>query len=422
MPTFRYKVRQADGVYQTGTMEAPDRRQASRKLHQDGLVPVSLREASAAKRRPSLKNWLPKPKTAPAQASETATSRRRGPTRENRGLDFLKRLLELHASGLPVGDSVRILSQRLSDPELKGLAGALWRDLSEGMTLASAMNRQPKYFSESISFVIEAGEATGNVAPILQRVVEHLDEKREIRTRMIASMVYPALICTVAIGVVILFLTVLLPKIQTMLDRLGSDMTWSARLLIDGSAFLIAGGPFILGGLAVALFGLGQWRRTSAGRRQTDRWLLRAPLFGRIAYYADLFQAGNLIATLMASGINTTETLRLTERTIRNRELRERFRVARNQINEGLSAAQAFRRNAFMPDLSVDVLTVGENTGNLAKSMEEITAGFRHELTTRLSRMTTIISSGALVTAFLLVALVAIGIVTSIFQVSRSLG
>ena len=106
---------------------------------------------------------------------------------------------------------------------------------------------------------------------------------------------------------------------------------------------------------------------------------------------------------------------------MKNTELRERFNTARGQVNEGLSIAQAFQRNHFMSDLAVDILTVGENTGNLAHSMNEITKGFRNELTDRLTRLTALVSTGALICAFVLVALIAVGIVTSVFQVSRTL-
>jgi type II secretory pathway component PulF len=206
-----------------------------------------------------------------------------------------------------------------------------------------------------------------------------------------------------------------------MLDRLGGEMTWSARILIDGSSLMAQAGPFLLVGLVVGIIAFQQWRRTKTGLRRSDSWLLKVPLVGKIFLYGDLFQVGNLISTLLESGINTTETLRLTERTVKNTELRERFNLARGQVNEGLSIAQAFQRNQFMPDLAVDILTVGENTGNLAHSMSEITKGFRNELTARLTQLTALVSTGALICAFVLVALIAMGIVTSVFQVSRSL-
>ena len=424
MAVFNYKAREKDGTIVSGTIEAAERRLAMQRLQAQGLSPVTLKEgatgapsvfAKIGERAKALRS------NRNAKGGNENSQKQRGAKRESVGLLVLKRLMELHGSGLPVGDSIRILSQRLSDKEQGAIAQTLWRDLSEGSTLAGAMSRQPRCFPSSISYVIEAGEATGNLAPVLRKVIDYLEEKQGIRKKMIASMAYPAFICTIATAVVILFMTVLLPQIQGMLDRLGGEMTWSARILIDGSSFIAQIGPFLLLGLVIGIIAFRQWRSTESGLGRTDSWLLKLPLLGKIFYFSDLFQVGNLISTLLESGINTTETLRLTERTVKNTALRKRFNIARGQVNEGLSIAQAFQRNQFMPDLAVDILTVGENTGNLAHSMNEITKGFRNELTARLAKLTTLVSTGALICAFILVALIAMGIVTSVFQVSRSL-
>ncbi|MGZ0656822.1 type II secretion system F family protein [Coraliomargarita sp. W4R53] len=424
MAVFNYKARKTDGTIVSGSIEATERRLAMQRLQAQGLSPVTLKEspsgASSAFAKLSERTKALRTNRSSKDNPQEPT-KQRGAKRESIGLTVLKRLMELHSSGLPIGDSIRILSQRLSDKEQRGIVQTLWRDLSEGSTLAGAMTRQPRYFPNSISYVIEAGEATGNLAPILRKVIDYLEEKEAIRKKMIASMMYPTFICTVAIAVVILFMTVLLPQIQGMLDRLGGEMTWSARILIDGSSLIAQAGPFLLLGLIIGIISFQQWRRTDKGLRRSDSWLLKLPLLGKIFLYGDLFQVGNLISTLLESGINTTETLRLTERTVKNTELRERFNTARGQVNEGLSIAQAFQRNQFMPDLAVDILTVGENTGNLGHSMNEITKGFRNELTSRLTSLTTLVSTGALICAFILVALIALGIVTSVFQVSRTL-
>lgn len=426
MPQFDYKARSKDGRIETGTVEATDRRGAILRLQEQGLSPVTV-VAGKTGGTNTLGKLLEKGKAlktrqpTPSREAELEKLRSKSPKREKVGLTLLKRLLELHSSGMPIGDSIRVLSQRLSNPEQKELANALWRDLSEGATLAGAMSRQPKFFAGSVSYVIEAGEATGSLAPILKKVIDYLEEKQAIRQKMLTSMAYPSVICTVAGIVVIIFLTVLLPQIQGMLDRLGGEMTWSARILIDGSDFMIRYGPFIAIAAIIGSIGFSQWRKTDKGLQATDRWLLKLPLLGKIFQLSDLFQSGSLISTLLESGINTTETLRLTERTIKNTHLRERFNTARTQVNEGLALAQAFKRNQFMPDLALDILAVGENTGHLGQSMDEITRGFRDELSRRLGQLTTMVSSGALLCAFIMVALIAIGIITSVFQVSKSL-
>ena len=336
-------------------------------------------------------------------------------------MNLLKRLYELHKSGMPIGDAVRTLQNRLSDREQKALVMGIWRDLSEGLTLAKALSRRTRFFTPSVCHVIQAGEATGHLAPVLAKVIQYLEEKQAIRKKMLSSMAYPSFVTLVALLVVVLFLTVLLPQIEGMLERLGGEMTWSAQLLIDGSNWMLKLGPLLILGLVILIFSLGQWKRTQAGKRIIDKWSLKLPLIGKIIYYSNLYQTGNLIATLLQSGINTTETFQLTEKTIENAHLKKQFSTAKAQINEGASVTQAFRLQNFMPDVALDILSVGEDTGELAHSMAYVTESFKESLSQRLNALTTIVSSLALGFAFGLVTLIAIGIVTSVFEVSKTL-
>jgi type II secretory pathway component PulF len=425
MPQFEYKARDRSGSVVDGSIEATERRAAIQQLQAKGLTPVTLSESRAGPADSPLSGWLRQLKSLRAAGTaKSAPADQAGGSkakREKVGLAVLKRLIELHGSGLPAGDSIRILSQRLSEKEQKTLANQLWRDLSEGATLAGAMARQPKYFSSSVCYVVEAGEATGNLAPILRKVIEYLEEKQAIRQKMLASMSYPGFICVVAIGVMILFITVLLPMIEKMTSKLGGEIPLIAKIIIGGADLAATFGPFALVALVVGLISLFQWRRSEKGRRTTDAWVFRLPIFGGIAHDAELFQMSSLIGTLMGSGINTTESLRLTERTIGNLDLRARFHEARSQVNEGLSIAQAFHKNRIMPALSLDILAVGEDTGNLASSIEEITKSFRETLSLRTARMITLITSVALGSAFLFVGLVAVAMVVSVLGISQSL-
>ena len=440
MPDFEYTLRNAQGSLIKGTLNSADRKQALIDLKRKGLMPIKLVEASGTSaKKPSIitqfstRIWggLNKAQTQAQDSSGYVsgsgakdTAKIGGATTskgELAGLNLLKRLYELHKSGLPIGDAIRILQNRLSDPGQKALAISIWRDLSEGIPLAKALSRRSTYFPTSACHVIQAGEATGQLAPVLKKVIDYLEQKRAIRKKMLSSMAYPSFVTAVAVLVAILFLTVLLPQIEGMLDRLGGEMTWSARLLIDGSNLLIQFGPFLVMGLIFTLVGLGNWKTKPKGRAFLDKLSLKMPLFGKIIYYSSLYQTGNLVATLLQSGINTTETLQLTEKTIENTALKTQFTKAKEQINEGVSITQAFRVQNFMPDIALDILAVGEDTGNLATSMEEITEGFKEELSRRLNHLTTLVSALALGFAFSLVTLIAIGIVTSVFQVSKTL-
>lgn len=429
MPSYSYTYRNPEGGLSTQTLNALDRKQALMLLKKQGIVALKLEELNADQAKKSSKkmnllHWISIKKGATNTKQTGQNFTKQGSTTakgEVAGLNLLKRLYELHKSGMPIGDAVRTLQNRLSDREQKALVMGIWRDLSEGLTLAKALSRRTRFFTPSVCHVIQAGEATGHLAPVLAKVIQYLEEKQAIRKKMLSSMVYPSFVTLVALLVVVLFLTVLLPQIEGMLERLGGEMTWSAQLLIDGSNWMLKLGPLLILGLVILIFSLSQWKRTQAGKRIIDKWSLKLPLIGKIIYYSNLYQTGNLIATLLQSGINTTETFQLTEKTIENAHLKKQFSTAKAQINEGASVTQAFRLQNFMPDVALDILSVGEDTGELAHSMADVTESFKESLSQRLNALTTIVSSLALGFAFGLVTLIAIGIVTSVFEVSKTL-
>jgi type II secretory pathway component PulF len=419
MSRFSYVAIDSKGKTLPGEITAVDSKEARSKIRQQGLTPIQIKSVGgkdAGKAKSKLKKA--------SQAQKKASSEGRKSTRgkgEKVGLEFLKRLLELHSSGMPIADAVKLLNQRLSDPGQKEIAGVLWKELAEGKTLSRSMRDLPEYFSESSSFVVEAGEATGNVAPILKKIISHLEEKRAIRAKVLSSMTYPVFVGFVAFGVVLFFLFYLLPQIEEMLASLGGELNLMAKVLINGSNWVLTVGPFVLVGLIIAGGAILQWRKTEKGGMAFDQSLLKLPLFGQILYLSELFQLASLLSTLIWSGIGLTENLRLCEKTIKNRFIRSRFRSARALVNEGKSLPDALRKFKLLPLMQLDILEVGERTGNLGNSMEDSSNSFREQLTKRIKTMTTLVSGGALGFAFSLVALVAISIVSSIFQVSKSI-
>ncbi len=418
MPSFAYKAIAQNGESVTGTIEAADRKQVINQLFAQNFKPVAINQRDQEQTEISeiSYDFFKSDRKAKPRIKLPG-----GLAKKSLSLNFSRKLLELLTSGMPLGDAVKLLSLRLSELEQKGLAEALWRDLSEGRTLAASMARHKTIFDESSVHLVEAGEATGNLVPILERIVSYKEEAAELRSRILTSLAYPAFICVVAFGVVAFFLFFLLPKIENMLNTLGGEMQLMAKLLIGGSNLTVNFGPFVVIALILGFLALAQWRKTPIGREKTDFWLLRLPFVGKIFLYSEIYQATSLMATLMESGINTTETLRLAERTLNNTQLKAKFRICRRQIQEGASLASVFRQTYFMPDIAIDILTVGENTGNIVNSLREITKMNRRDLTKTLSILTGFISSAALIFAFMLVAMIALSIIFSVFGVSKTL-
>jgi len=420
MPRFAYKALDSSGKSVNGNLDASDRKRALQQLSGNGLRPLSVQSLGESG---SGEGDDEEAETRDFFGGSSGGKRRFRLKRAKSvvALEFLKRLLVLLSSGMSLGDAVSLLSRRLTDPQMQSLCQDLWRRLSEGYTLAGAMRAGPDLFAPSTIHLVEAGEASGNLIPVLERIVAYLEETREVRKRLISNLTYPAFVLSTAVVVVIILLTFLLPRIQEMLDQLGGDLPLITQLLIGASENTATYGPFVLVGALLGVFALRRWRKTENGQRRTDLALLRAPLIGRIYLYSNIYGTTNLMATLLGSGVNTTETLRLVERTIPNLILRAKFAHARRQIQEGVSMAAAIQRVHYMPDLAMDILTVGENTGNIVNSLQDINRIYREELTKSLNLLTTATVAIALGGAILLVAVIAISVVFSVLSVGQSL-
>jgi len=221
--------------------------------------------------------------------------------------------------------------------------------------------------------------------------------------------------------VVALFLFFRLPRIETMMASLGGELNIAARMMIAASDFALKQGPFVFAALLVAFISLIQWRKGEKGREATDRWLLKLPLLRQVFYNSDLCRVTNVLSILLGNGINTTESLRLAENTIQNRVMFRRFQASRHLINDGAPFSSAFRRHAFLPEMDLDILAIGENTGSLVTSFEEIYRTHAQELADRLKFLTTLVAGLALTFAFAMVFVLTLGIVLSILNMSQSL-
>lgn len=470
MATFSYRGVGNDGKPASGTLEAADRKQALARLRQQGVRPLEVAAQSASgvetaasaagggkrglasfsKGRGGRGTAAGSPATAGASGVATAQSamlssggredelpvtgealfgggaKRRSlfsglGSGRALALPFLLKFRQLHGSGMPLGEVLQVMANRMSDPQLKDLSEDLYKDLSEGRTLASAVKARSDIFDPTMSYLIEAGEATGNLVPILTNIIEHLQTKKALSKKIKSSLAYPCLITAMAIAVVGIFLFFLVPRIESMLGSMGSEMGFTASFLIGMSEFMLHQGPFILGALLIAVLVLLRWRRTPRGRRRTDAWLLRLPLVRQLAYGAEICRATNVLAILLGNGVNTTESLRLAENTLQNTILRERFAAARNNINDGSGFAAAFKRYGLLPDLDIDILSVGESTGSLVSSFTEVYRSHAEELTSRLSTVTNLISGIAMAFAFSLIFILTLSIVLSVMNVSQSM-
>jgi general secretion pathway protein F len=419
MPHFAYTARNSSGQLVSDDIDAPSRKDALRRLQTRNLQPLQLKEQVAPKSKSRQKSTHAVKTTASSSSQISLGGTAKKLSHKHR-LPFLTSLHDLTSSGLSAGEAVRLLATRLKEPTLKGLFSAVWDNLSEGANISRALQDFPAVFDEATINLLQAGEATGNLNDTLARLIEHLTEQREMRRQLLNALAYPIFMTVVASGVILFFLFFLLPRLQTLLDALGGKLPWSTQLLVSFSEFALQYGIAVIAAVAFLIVSFWRWRASAAGRMVTDRWSLRLPLLGDFIQSQTVLSFSQTLSVLLENGITTAEALRMTEKQIQNRVHRAAFDEATDRILEGETLSVAIERTKCFPDLVLDQLAVGENTGNVVPSLKKIAIGFRRAISAQLNTFTKVIASGVLLSVFLFVGFIAYAMVSAIFSLSAS--
>jgi type II secretory pathway component PulF len=414
MARFAYSARDRAGQSVSAELDAPSRKDALRLLTARGLQVATVTELQAG---PVGKGGKAIAKRAPKSAARIAAQ---APRRSER-LPFLESLHDLTSSGLSAGEAVRLLSTRIKEPRLRTLCAGVWERISEGAPLSRALGNYPEVFDSATVNLIQAGEATGSLNDTLARLIAHLVEQRELRSQLMSALAYPVFMVFVSGGVILFFLTFLLPRLQTLLSSLGGKMPTSTKLLIGASNFALS----IWGIMAVVAVVIGitsflAWRQTPAGRAQTDAWLLKLPLIGPFIVAQTVLSFSQTLSVLLENGITASEALRMTEKQIGNEVHREAFKTATGRVLEGESLSVAMMRTGCFPDLVLDRLAIGENTGNVVPSLKQIAQAYQKIITGQLNVFTKLVAGVVLGGVFTFVGFIAFAIVSAVFQVSAS--
>lgn len=406
MAQFKYRASDAFGKIAEGSIDAPNAKTAAESLAATGLIVLSINTAGNG---------------ANGETEVRQTAKKAGG--EKVALALVKKLSQLCGrGGMPVGDALKSLAARSLDPKIKSLARELYADLSEGKTLAAAMRKFPDTFDASTTHLVEAGESTANLGFVFDNIVAYILERKKLRAAVFSALAYPVFLCVLATGVVMLFLFFMLPKIESMMANMGAEKNFPIRMMEFIGDALVFGAPAIAVFAALCAAAVALFRNSESGARKCDGAMLKMPIIGGILRDADICRFANLSATLSASGVNATETFRLAEKSISNRELRARFRLFRTAVNDGAPVSAALHKFGLLDDEDIDVVSVGERTGSLVEAFSELSAAHSETLKKRISTATTALGGAALGTAFLLVFVFASGIVLSILSLSQSIG
>lgn len=394
MVAFDYSALDPRGRTRSGTVAAGSEREARDRLVQRHLVPVKLTPAAAAPAREGL-------------------LRGRFGARE---LTLVTRQLATLASVAPLEEALRTIGTQAEKPAVRRTLLSTHAAVVEGFRLSEAMARQGKAFPPLYRAMVAAGEGTGALPDILERLADLLERQQQVHSRLVTALVYPAALALVALLVVIALMTFVVPKVVEQFDSMGRELPWLTRAVIAVSELMTGWGWAIALAVAIAAVAFAQALRRPAFRLRVDAALLRAPLLGRLIRDVHAARLSRTLAIMIASGLPLMEGLHVTARTVGNRVLRRATEDMAESIREGGSLSAAMRRAGVFPPTLLYMATSGENSGRLAPMLERAADYLEREFATFTAAALSLLEPAIIVAMGGLVALIVLSILLPILQ------
>ena len=376
MAVFAYKGIDARGKATKGVRDADNIKALRNLLRRDGVMVTEVLEQAEAARKQGREIDFSKLFNR-VSALDIAVSTRQ--------------LAVLLRSGIPLVEALTALIDQLEKPDLKAALTDTRDKVNEGTSFADALKAHPKMFGTLYVNMVAAGEASGTLEAVLGRLSEFLESQAQLKGKVVGALVYPAIMATMSIGIIILMMVVVVPKVTAIFDDFEQSLPWYTNLLIFVSD-VFAGYWWLLAILAgLAVYGFRRWRSTKEGRSKWDRFVLRVPLFGPLLLMVAVSRFARTLGTLLHSGVPVLQAMEITRNVLGNVELMRVVEEARESVREGEGLAKPLKASRAFPPIVTHMIAIGERSGQLEEMLEHVAAAYDQQIETRVAAMTSLL-------------------------------
>ena len=406
MPAFSYTALTATGQQVTGTLSVGSRAEVFRRLESQSLTPVKVAEEAKAAAATA------------AKVAEKAAAEAAGPVKLKRQqlILFTEELADLLDGGLQIDQALRVIQERQEAPAVRQVASVLRDQIREGSTVSKALKKASPSFDDLYCNLAAAGEVTGSLAPILRRLSANLQVMAELQSKVTQAMIYPAFLIGACIVLMIVFMTFMVPQITDLLAKSGQKLPMATQILIKVNTFLGTWWWLILVVLITISLLFKAYIATPKGRFWWHEAKLKLPLFGPVMASRFYAQFAHSLGNLTTNGVPLLNSIRLVSKISVNVFVQDLLSKVSSLVSEGATLSGALKKVGHFPMLLIDMIAVGEQTGNLGKSLEKTAIRYDKELDKKIKRMTAMISPVIIIFMAVIVGAVAYSIVSAIFQ------
>jgi len=423
MPQFSYKARRRTGEVVEGVLEVADRSAALIQIERLGLFPVMVDAAKgglvvssalpAARQKTEWRALLP-------PALRTALSQKRKPKLQELAT-FTQQLANLLHSGMPL----TVALNSMTHLETKGISADVSRelrqDVMEGRSLSDSMAKQPRIFSDLYVNMVRAGESSGALVDVLRRMADHFDRFAQVQSKFTSALIYPSFVAVVGIGIMFFFMTYMLPKFMSIFQGMNVPLPLMTQILIGISHVFSKYWWLMLIGVAAVVILFKRFQASTEGRRKIDQWKMTAPVFGKVIKLNLFGQFARTLSTLLENGVPVLTALKITEQIIPNCIVKDAISKTREEVTDGKTLAQPLARSKVFPQLMVDLVKIGEDTGDVPGALKNVADTYENELSNALKVMMNMIEPVMIVVMAVGVGFLLLSVLSAMFAMTANI-
>ena len=403
MPKYTYSARDSKGKEVKGKLEARDPQAMAEILQDKGLVVVSIKEQMAI------------------DFEELGQINIGGiPMKEK--VVFMRQLATMVGAGLPLTRGLQIMEQQVSNPMFKKVIAQVKSSVEAGKSLAESFRRADEVFDEVTINLIDAGESSGNLDVILNKLAVELEESKKLGDKLRSALTYPSILLVVIVAVVLLMMFVLVPSMKDIYGEFGAELPWITQFLIDMSSFFVKFWWALLIVVLSFVIGYKLWIDSPKGKRNRDKILLKIPILGMMISKIQLAQFTRLLGLLLSSGLSIMRALELSAMSLSNEMFKEVILASRDEVEKGGSLAIPIARSEYYPLLVSSMIAVGEETGELDNVLAKVAEYYKDEVDVATANMSATLEPVFLIVMGLVIAFISLAIYMPMFQLSEVMG
>ena len=422
MPQFAYKARRRSGEVVEGVLDVADRPAALVQIERLGLFPVYVDAGKGGAVPGARREAITFASLMPPTLREAMSQTRRPKLQEL--ATYTQQLANLLQSGMTLTVALNSMTHLESKGIPSSISAELRREVMEGRSLSDAMSKQPRVFSELYVNMVRAGESSGQLVDVLRRMADHFERFAAVQSKFKSALIYPAIVAVVGLGIVIFFMSVLLPKFMTLFENAKVPLPLPTRMLLGISHFFgsIWHWAIILSVAMVLAIFFFRFKSSEAGRRKIDGWKLNMPVFGRVMRLNLYGQFARVLSTLLQNGVPVLTALKITEQVIPNSIVKDAIAKTREAVTDGKTLAQPLAAGKVFPQLMVDLVKIGEETGDVPGTLKNVAETYEGELNNALKVMMNLIEPALIIGMACLVGFLLLGILSAMFSMISNIG